>query len=279
MRVVDAIAEFFVEAGFTHYFGIPGGAIWAMLDALIDHPELKGIVGKSENQAVHMADMYFRATGRVAPVLATKGPGVLNMPAALTNAMNESSAVLAIGASGPTQFFGKGGFEEIYFHTDEDTISIFKPIVKQAWLVARPEETVEVLTKAYKTAISGRPGPVFVQIPWDIQQDTTATRRYHPLKRLVTSRARADADSIKQAAQLLKSAKRPLVVAGGGVMLSQATEELRDLVESFSLPVVTTLTAKGAYPEDNALSLGPVGRSGWDCAAQATREADVILAV
>lgn len=279
MRVVDAIADFFVEAGFTHYFGIPGGAIWAMLDALIDHPELKGVVGKMENQAVHMADMYFRATGRVAPVLATKGPGVLNMPAALTNAMNESSAVLAIGASGPTQFFGKGGFEEIYFHTDEDTISIFKPIVKQAWLVARPEDVVEVLTKAYKTAISGRPGPVFVQIPWDIQQDVTSPRRYHPLKRLVTSRTRADAESIKASVDLLKNAKQPMIVAGGGVMLSRAAKELAEMVDSFSLPVVTTLVAKGAYPEDSPLSLGPVGRSGWDCAAQATREADVILAI
>lgn len=279
MRVVDAIADFMVEAGFTHYFGIPGGAIWAILDALIDHPELKGVVGKMENQAVHMADMYYRATGRVAPVFATKGPGVLNMPAALTNAMNESSAVLAIGASGPTQFFGKGGFEEIYFHTDEDTISIFKPIVKQAWLVTRPEETVEVLQKAYKTAISGRPGPVFVQIPWDIQQDTTAPRKYHALKRLVTARTRADAESVKKAVELLKSAKQPMIVAGGGVTLSRASEELATLVDTFSLPVVTTLTAKGAYPEDNPLSLGPVGRSGWDCAAQATREADVILAV
>ncbi len=279
MRVVDAIAEFFVEAGVTHYFGIPGGAVWAILDALIDHPELKGIVGKQENQAVHMADMYFRATGRVAPVIATKGPGVLNMPAALANAMNESSAVLAIGASGPTQFFGKGGFEEVYFHTDEDTISIFKPIVKQAWLVARPEEVVEVLQKAYKTAISGRPGPVFVQIPWDIQQDTTTPRRYHAQRRLITSRMRADDNSVKQTVELLKSAKQPMLVAGGGVMLSQATAELSTLVETFKLPVVTTLTAKGAFPEDNPLSLGPVGRSGWDCAAQATREADVILTV
>lgn len=279
MRVVDAIAEFFVEAGFTHYFGIPGGAIWGILDGLIDHPELKGVVGKMENQAVHMADMYYRATGRVAPVLATKGPGVLNMPAGLANAMNESSAVLAIGASGPTQFFGKGGFEEIFFHSDEDTISIFRPIVKQAWLVSRPEETVEVLAKAYKTAISGRPGPVFVQIPWDIQQDDTTPRKYHPLHRLVTSRIRADGDSIKKAAELLRSAKQPLILAGGGVMRSQATQELGALVETFSLPIVTSLIAKGAYPEDTPLSLGPVGRSGWDCAAQATREADVLLAV
>jgi acetolactate synthase-1/2/3 large subunit len=152
VRVVDAIAEFFVQAEFKHYFGVPGGAIWAILDGLIDHPEIKGVVGRTENEAVNMADMYFRATGRVAPVLATKGPGVLNMPNALANAMFESSAVLAIGAAGPTQFFGKGGFEEVYWHNDEDTISVFRPIVKQAWLVVRPEDTVEVLQKAYKTA-------------------------------------------------------------------------------------------------------------------------------
>jgi acetolactate synthase-1/2/3 large subunit len=279
MKVSEAIAQFFVEAGFQHYFGVPGGAIWAMLDGLIDHPEIKGIVSRQENEAVHMADMYYRATGRVAPVIATKGPGVLNMPNALSNAMFESSAVLAIGASGPTQFFGKGGFEEIYFHQDEDTLSVFRPIVKQAWLVVRPEDVVEVLQKAYKTAISGRPGPVFVQIPWDIQQDTVTPRRYHALSRLVTSRMRADSDSVKKAAQLLASAKQPLMVAGNGVIISRATAELGALVEKYSLPMVTSLVAKGAYPEDNPLSLGPVGRAGWDCSAQATREADVILAV
>jgi acetolactate synthase I/II/III large subunit len=279
MKVVEAIAEFFVEAGFKHYFGVPGGAIWAILDALIDHPELKGIVGRTEGEAVNMADVYFRSTGRVAPVIATKGPGVLNMPNAIANAMFESSAVLAIGASGPTQFFGKGGFEEVYFHQDEDTVSIFRPIVKRAWLVTRPEDTVEILQKAYKTAISGRPGPVFVQIPWDIQQDNTAPRRYHTLHRLVTSRVRADSESMKKAAQLLVSAKQPLMVAGNGVIISRAADELAQVVEKFTLPVVTSLVAKGAYPEDNKLSLGPVGRSGWDCAAQATREADVILSV
>lgn len=279
MKVSEAIAQFFVEAGFKHYFGVPGGAIWAMLDGLIDHPEIKGIVSRQENEAVHMADMYYRATGRVAPVIATKGPGVLNMPNALSNAMFESSAVLAIGASGPTQFFGKGGFEEIYFHQDEDTLSVFRPIVKQCWLVVRPEDVVEVLQKAYKTAISGRPGPVFVQIPWDIQQDTLTPRRYHALSRLVTSRTRADSESVKKAAQLLASAKQPLLVAGNGVMISRATAELGALVEKFSLPLATSLIAKGAYPEDKPLSLGPVGRAGWDCSAQATREADVILAV
>lgn len=279
MRVVDAIAQFFVEAGFQHYFGVPGGAVWAILDGLIDYPQLKGIVGRTEGEAVNMADVYFRATGRVAPVIVTKGPGVLNMPNAISNAMFESSAVLAIGASGPTQFFGKGGFEEVYFHHDEDTISIFRPIVKYAWLVNRPEDVVEVLQKAYKTAISGRPGPVFVQIPWDIQQDITSPPRYHALSRLVTSRARADAESVTHAAQLLSNAKQPMLVAGNGVMLSRATDELRDLVETYSLPMASSLVAKGAYPEDNSLSLGPVGRSGWDCAAQATREADVILVV
>lgn len=279
MKVSEAIAQFFVEAGFKHYFGVPGGAIWAMLDGLIDHPEIKGIVSRQENEAVHMADMYYRATGRVAPVIATKGPGVLNMPNALSNAMFESSAVLAIGASGPTQFFGKGGFEEIYWHQDEDTLSVFRPIVKHAWLVVRPEDTIEVLQKAYKTAISGRPGPVFVQIPWDIQQDSLTPRRYHALSRLVTSRMRADSDSVKKAAQLLASAKQPMMVAGNGVMISRAAEEMSALVEKFSLPMATSLVAKGSYPEDKPLSLGPVGRAGWDCSAQATREADVILAV
>ncbi|ATW23729.1 thiamine pyrophosphate-binding protein [Candidatus Formimonas warabiya] len=279
MRTADAIVDFFVEAGLTHYFGFAGGALWPIMDALVDHPEFVGIQGKNEMISFHMADAYYRATGKLAPVFVTKGPGAINLPEAVCNAMNDSSAVMAICAAGPTHFVDKGGFEEVYFNQAEDMISVFRPLVKRAWQVTRPEDTVDVLQKAYKTAISGRPGPVFVQIPWDIQLSEVPERRYHVLKRLVTSRVRADAESVEKAACIVKEAKQPVVVAGGGVMLSWATDELRGFAERFRVPVVTSYTAKGALPEDHELALGPVGRSGWDCAAQAVRKSDVVIAI
>src|SRR5580692_11100765 len=113
MRVVDAVAEWFESAGFTHYFGYNGGAIWPMLDALIDHPELEGIQAKHESHAVHMADIYYRVTGRIAPVFVTKGPGLMNTTGAIATAMHDPAAVLLIAGAGSTHLYGKGGMQEM----------------------------------------------------------------------------------------------------------------------------------------------------------------------
>jgi len=278
MRVVDGIAQWFEQSGFRHYFGVAGGALWPLLDALIDRPQIEGIQAKHEAHAVHMADVYYRVTGRVAPILVTKGPGLLNCPGAMANAMHDSSAVMLIAGSGPTHFFGKGGFQEIYYHGFEDAVSVFRPVVKGAWLVVRPDTVIETLNHALKVATSGRPGGVLVQLPVDIQQ--AEVDGDVPTVNFCVSRVRPARESVEQAAKILREARRPLVVAGGGVIRSPGgPAALRALIDTAQLPVATTLTAKGAITEDHPLALGPVGRSGTGCAAQATREADVILAV
>ena len=124
MRVVDAVAEWFEEAGFTHYFGYAGGGIWPFLDALIDHPELDGIQAKHESHAVHMADVYYRATGRIAPVLVSKGPGLLNTVGAVASAMHDPSALMVFAGAGSTHLMGKGGMQEMYYQGFEDAISV-----------------------------------------------------------------------------------------------------------------------------------------------------------
>ena len=265
MRVVDAIATWMEGVGVRHYFGYAGGAIWPFLDALIDHPNMDGIQAKVEQNAVHAADIYYRSSGRIAPVIVTKGPGLLNCVGGLATAMHDTSAVMVIAGAGSTHFYGKAGMQEIYYKGYEDAVNVFRPVVKGTWLVVRPDQVIDALNQAYKTALSGRPGPVFVQVPYDIQLAQVEGEIELPPERMVTSRLRADADSVAKTADLIATAKRPLVLAGGGVVRSEGgAAALKAFVERHDLPFTTTLTAKGIIDEQHPQSLGPVGRSGTD---------------
>lgn len=280
MRVVDAIAEWFEVAGFKHYFGYAGGSVWPLLDALVAKPEIEGIQAKHENHAVHMADIYSRASGRLAPVIVNKGPGLLNAVGACASAMHDSCPLLIISGGGTTHFLGKGGMQEINYHGFEDAVSVFKPVSKGAWMVVRPDSIIDVLNFALKTAVSGRPGPVFVEIPFDIQLAPVAGQIEAPGARMPSiNRPRADAANVQQVVALIAAAQRPLLLAGGGVRRAGAADALRAAAEKLSIPVVTTMPAKGVLPENHPLSIGTVGRSGFECAARASREADLIIAV
>lgn len=276
---MDAIAQYFVNEGVEHYFGYIGGTIWPFLDALVDKPQLKGIQPRHEAAAVQMADAYYRINHKIAPVIVTKGPGVLNTVCALSNAMHDSSAVVLIAGAGATQFFDRGGFEEVYYHQAEDTTSVFRPIVKRAWLVVRPEHTIDILARAFKTATTGRPGPVYVQIPWDVQ--CSEINYPLPIPSLFKPQGRTvgDAKTVQKAAELFGSAKKPLILVGGGAITSQALPEILELSRKYSAAIVTSLNAKGLVPDTEDLSLGQIGRSGSAAANESTREADVILAV
>ncbi len=279
MRVVDAITAWFEEIHVDHYFGYAGGAIWPFMDALIDHPEMEGIQAKHESHAVHMADIYYRTTGRVAPVLVTKGPGLLNCVGGVASAMHDMSAVMLIAGSGSTHFLGKGGMQEIYYQGFEDAISVMRPVTKGAWLLVRPDTVIEVLNQAYKIAVSGKPGPVFIQVPFDVQQADVEGHVEAPTRRLITSRSRPDAESMTKVVELLANAERPVLLGGGGAAHAGAADAFRAVAERFQIPVATTLTAKGLLDEEHPLSLGVVGRSGTPPAAEATRNADLVLAV
>jgi len=279
VRVVDAITAWFEEIHVDHYFGYAGGAIWPFMDALIDHPEMEGIQAKHESHAVHMADIYYRTTGRVAPVLVTKGPGLLNCVGGVASAMHDMSAVMLIAGSGSTHFLGKGGMQEIYYQGFEDAISVMRPVTKGAWLLVRPDTVIEVLNQAYKIAVSGKPGPVFIQVPFDVQQADVEGHVEAPTRRLITSRSRPDAESMTKVVELLANAERPVLLGGGGAAHAGAADAFRAVAERFQIPVATTLTAKGLLDEEHPLSLGVVGRSGTPPAAEATRNADLVLAV
>lgn len=281
MRVVDAIAEWFEVAGYNTYFGYAGGSIWPFLDALAARLNtLDGIQAKHESHAVHMADMYYRVTGKIAPVLINKGPGLLNAVGAAASAMHDSAPVLIIAGGGTTHFMGKAGMQEIFYHGFEDATSVFKPVTKGTWMIIRPDSIIDVLNTAVKVATSGRPGPVFVQLPYDIQLANVEGQVEAPAARGPSAgRMRADRDTVQHIADLIAAAERPLLLAGGGVIRAQAADALRAAVEKLHIPVATTLPAKGQISEHHPLSLGTLGRSGWASAAEASREADLIVGV
>src|SRR5262249_41151918 len=219
MRVVDAIAQWFEVAGFKHYFGYAGGAVWPFLDALTDKPQIEGIQAKHESHAVHMADLYHRVGGRIAPVIVSKGPGLLNAVGACASAMHESSPVLIIAGGSTTHFLGKAGMQEIYYHGFEDATSIFRPVCKGTWMVVQPDTAIDVLKYALKAATSGRPGPVFVEVPYDVQLAPVEGEIEAPSARAPQlNRPRADAASVERIARMIAEAERPLLLAGGGVV-------------------------------------------------------------
>jgi acetolactate synthase I/II/III large subunit len=278
MRVSDAIGDWFAARGIQHYFGYSGAAVLPLLDGLVGHPEIQGIQPKHESHAVHMADTYYRITGRLAPVVVTKGPGILNCVGGLATAQHDTSAVMLIAGGSPTHHFGKS-LQELSQHGFEDVANVLRPVVKRAWLQVRPDTVLDTLNQAYKIATTGRPGPVFIYLPLDILQVEVEPEREIVAPRGVTSRLRPDEDSITAVVKLLGEAERPVLVAGGGVGHSPGgIAALQSFVEQVGMPVVTTLTAKGVLSEDHPLSLGPVGRSGSAAAASATRQSDLVLA-
>ena len=217
MRVVDAVAQWFDVAGIKHYFGYAGGAIWPLMDGLVDVPHIKGYQAKNEAHATHMADVYFRITGRVAPVVVSKGPGLMNTVGAVASAMHDSTALLVLAGAGSTHFLGRAGMQEMYYHGFEDAVSVFKPITKGAWMIVRPDQVVDVLNTALKVATSGRPGPVFIQIPYDIQLAEVEGEIERPSRRMATAGLRANAAEIDRVAELVATAERPVLLVGGGV--------------------------------------------------------------
>jgi acetolactate synthase-1/2/3 large subunit len=280
MRVVDAMVDWMEAAGVDHYFGYAGGAMWPLMDALIEAPQIEGIQAKHESHAVHMADIYYRVTGKIAPVFVTKGPGLMNTCGAVASAMHDPAAIVLIAGAGSTHLYGKGGMQEMYYKGHEDAVNVMRPITKGSWLIQRPDTAIDIINHAYKVALSGRPGPVFVQVPFDIQLAEIFGHAESPFTRISTSRRRADREAVERTADLLLSAERPVLMAGGGCQRSvESPAALARLLKLLPMPFVTTLTAKGIVPESHPLSLGPVGRSGTDAAALATRNADVLVAV
>ncbi len=263
------------EEGVKHIFGIPGGAVIEVYDALYDEGDIEHILMRHEQAAAHAADGYARVTGGPGVCMATSGPGALNLTTGMANALMDSSPVIAITGQVAKPLLGTDAFQEA------DMLSTMIPNAKHNFMLRNVEEIPERVNYAFKIATTERPGPVQIDFPKDIQKDTAEVdipvrKDFENLKK--PKKEPTDSE-IKGALELLAEADKPLIFAGGGVVLSKAWSGLRDLAEKLHIPVVTSTMAKGVIPEDHPLSLGILGMHGRITANIAVTECDVLLAI
>ncbi|MEM2843784.1 MAG: biosynthetic-type acetolactate synthase large subunit [Candidatus Bathyarchaeia archaeon] len=274
MNGSSALIEALKKQNVKTIFGIPGGAILPIYDALYDETSIRHILMRHEQCAAHAADGYARAKGEPGVCMATSGPGATNLVTGIATAYMDSSPIIAITGQVPTSFIGKDSFQEV------DIIGITTPITKYNYQIRNVKEIPKIVKEAFYIASTGRPGPVLIDIPKDIQTSIDdisfdfefKIRGYklnldpHPLQ-------------IKKAVDLLVNAERPIILAGGGVHWAKAYNELLTLAELLMAPVSTTFMGKGAIPENHPLCLGCIGMHGRIEANESIMMADVVLSV
>ena len=278
MTGAQALMESLKREGVEIIFGYPGGQNLPIYDALYSTKGLRHILVRHEQGAAHAADGYARACGKVGICFATSGPGATNLVTGIANAYMDSIPIIAITGQVPTFAIGKDSFQEV------DITGITMPITKHNFLITDPAELTKTLKAAFYIATTGRPGPVLVDMPRDIQI-AEIEFDYPTQVDLPGYKAWPDEDSavyhqaIADAAKLLCDANKPVIYAGGGVISSGASKELYDLAIKLEIPVTTTLMGKGAFPETHSLALGMPGMHGTAYANYAMHNADVILSV
>jgi len=269
----QALINCLEKEGVEVIFGYPGGSVIPIYDVLYDS-KIRHILVRHEQCAAHAADGYARATGKVGVCIATSGPGATNLVTGIANAHLDSIPMVAFTGQVATQMIGTDAFQEA------DITGITLPIVKHSYLVKDVRDLPEIIREAFYIASTGRPGPVLIDIPVDISNAQFAHK--HPAKFNLAGfkpTIKGNARQIKQAAKEICHAKSPLIVAGGGILRSNAWDELQELVRLTRIPITTTLMGKGAYPETDDLYVGMPGMHGTKCANYALTECDLLLAV
>jgi len=260
--------------GVTTVFGYPGGAILPVYDALRKFPTIHHVLVRHEQGAAHMADGYARASGRPGVCMATSGPGATNLVTGLATAMLDSIPIVAITGQVSSKVLGSDAFQEI------DITGITLPITKHNFLVTRAEDIAPAVRQAFQIATSGRPGPVLIDITKDAQQasalfdfDAAAPAPYRPHPML-----RAESSAIREAIDLIKQSKKPVILAGHGIIKSSAHKEVLAFAESQQIPIASTLLGLGAIPAGHPLSLGMMGMHGESWVNNAIQQSDLLLA-
>jgi len=272
-----------VEEGVDTIWGYPGGAIMPFYHALPDVPEIRHLLVRHEQAAAHAADGYARATGRIGVCVATSGPGATNLVTGLATAHMDSSPVLAITGQVPRPMMGRDAFQET------DVLGITLPITKHNCLISDVAELADKTRAAIAIATEGRPGPVLIDVPKDVQNQKTAYRPVSGVGCQVsgarfsltpdTQHLTPPDEGVRQAARLIAAAERPLLMVGHGVILSGAYDEVRRLAEKTGIPVITTLLGISAFPESHPLHLGMPGMHGEVHVNRAIQHADLIVGI
>ena len=280
MKGGELIAQFLVQENIPYVFGICGHGNVGLLDELYHvRDEVKLISPRHEQTAAHMADAYFRIKHQPVATLTSCGPGSANIVMGMATALSDSSAILALTANVPTQQFNRGPFQEINRHFNADFPSVLKPVVKRSFQPTRVDMLPLTLRQAIDIAVSGRPGPVQIDIPFNIFQEEADVQLEPSSHSKTRKRSGADPADIDKALTMLGAAQRPVIFIGHGVTLAEAGPELMELVERLTIPVISSPNGMGCIPMAHPLSLGFIGRNGTFPANQAGRHADLVLAV
>lgn len=273
MKGGEAIIKSLQEQGVDVVFGYPGGVLLPLYDVIYDS-DLKHILVRHEQCAAHAADGYARASGKVGVCIGTSGPGATNLVTGIATAYMDSSPILAIAGQVSTSLIGNDAFQEV------DTLGITMPITKHNFQAMKADEIPRMIKSAFYIASTGRPGPVAIDLPKDVQEEEfnfdenikidlpgyKPTTKGHPLQ-------------IKKASKLIMKSIKPVILAGGGIILSESSEELLNLSKVIKAPVTTTLMGKGSFPEDNPLSLGMLGMHGRKVANMVVDECDCLIVI
>ena len=269
----EALIESLENEGVEVIFGYPGGSVLPIYDELYD-ASIRHVLVRHEQAAAHAADGYAQATGRTGVCIATSGPGATNLVTGIATAYMDSVPLVAITGQVPRSLIGGDAFQEA------DITGITLPITKHNYLVKDVEDLPRIIKEAFYIASTGRPGPVLIDIPKDVTTDTLEFR--YPQKinlRGYMPPKGVDVEQLREAAQLILRSERPVIYAGGGVIISNASSELLSLAETIMAPVTTTLMGKGAFPDTHPLSIGMPGMHGTKYANYAIQESDLIIAV
>jgi acetolactate synthase-1/2/3 large subunit len=272
----QALVRSLEQVGADVVFGIPGGAILPAYDPLYDSTRVRHILVRHEQGAGHAAEGYAQATGKVGVCMATSGPGATNLVTPIADAYMDSVPIVAITGQVGRAFIGTDAFQEA------DISGITLPITKHNFLVQSPDDVPAAIASAFHLAATGRPGPVLVDVPKDVLQNPMSTAWAWPPRidlpgyRPVT---RPHGKQVREAAKLISAARRPVFYVGGGVLKARATAQLRQLAELTGIPVVTTLMARGAFPDSHRQHLGMPGMHGSVAAVTALQKADLLIAL
>jgi len=280
MKGADVITEFLIDSNIPYVFGICGHGNVGMLDSLYSASDrIKMVSPRHEQVAAHMADAYFRVRHEAVATLTSCGPGSCNIVMPLACALTDSSAILAITSNVPTSQFNRSPFQEINKHFQADFPNIIRPVVKRSWQPTRVDMLPLALRQATTTMLSGRPGPVNVDVPFNVYQEEDDVEPPKPAPPFNTQRSGASPEEISACVDLILNAKHPVIFVGHGVTLSEASAELTEFAHRMQIPVISSPNGMGTFDMTDPLSLGFIGRNGAYPANEAGRRADVVIAI
>ncbi len=277
MTGAEIVLQALRDNGVTDIFGYPGGAVLPIYDEIFQQDDIQHILVRHEQGAGHMAEGYARSTGKVGVVLVTSGPGATNVVTALQDALMDSIPLVCLSGQVPTTLIGSDAFQEC------DTVGITRPCTKHNWLVKDVNDLARTIHEAFRIAQSGRPGPVVVDIPKDVQfaTGTYTPPSVAPIQSSYQPKTQGDLKRIEEAVALMRTARRPVIYSGGGVVNSgpQASQLLRELVEITDFPITSTLMGLGSYPASGKNWLGMLGMHGTYEANMAMHDCDVMVCI